>query len=307
MCYRAIKEKNYAMRSDAPLKAIACFDAVMRTGSTTLAAERLFVTPGAVGQQIRKLEQWLGVQLFVRSVRKLTPTETAVRYWSQIKPALQQIQRANEDVMGERADRVSLSLPPAFAKSWFARRLHDFTQQFPNTNLHVNASPVPVDLLNSSYDLAVRHSDGVDDRLSSRLLLKDEARVYCSPRYRALLQLNELTDIRNATLLYTTSHANWAHWLAEAGASIADAAGGLHFDQSELAIEAARRDQGLVLTSPWLVEDDVEQGKLVQLFAQAVFTGKAYYIVHDQETALSDAAQRLVDWLLDAAGKSTYR
>ncbi|OWV29734.1 LysR substrate-binding domain-containing protein [Halomonas campaniensis] len=292
------------MRSDAPLKAIACFDAVMCTGSTTLAAERLFVTPGAVGQQIRKLEQWLGVQLFVRSVRKLTPTESALRYWSQIKPALQQIQRANEMVMGERTNRVTLSLPPAFANSWFARRMHDFTRQFPNTKLHVNASPAPVDLVIGSYDLAVRHFDGVDNRLHSRLLLEDEARVYCSPGYRAHLRLSEVNDIRKATLLYTTSHANWAHWLAEAGVSSDDASGGLHFDQSELAIEAARRNQGIVLTSPWLVEDDIEQGRLVQLFEHAVFTGKAYYIVYGKEMALSSAAQWLADWLVDTAPKS---
>ncbi len=69
------------MQADTPLKAIACFDAAMRTGSATLAADQLLVTPGAVGQQLRKLEDWLGVSLFVRHVRKLEPTERAVWYW----------------------------------------------------------------------------------------------------------------------------------------------------------------------------------------------------------------------------------
>ncbi|MHC8333584.1 helix-turn-helix domain-containing protein [Pseudomonas sp. LB3P25] len=57
-----MKEKNYAMKSDIPLKAITYFDAVMRTGSASISAEQLSVTPGADAQQIRsKLEAWLGV------------------------------------------------------------------------------------------------------------------------------------------------------------------------------------------------------------------------------------------------------
>ncbi|HXR00310.1 MAG TPA: LysR family transcriptional regulator [Pseudomonas sp.] len=99
------------MGSDTPLKAIACFDAVMRTGSATLAAQVLFVTPGAVGQQLRKLEAWLGVQLFVRTVRKLRPTEEAWRYWRQIRPALEQIDEANAAIQGKSDWYVSLSLP----------------------------------------------------------------------------------------------------------------------------------------------------------------------------------------------------
>lgn len=287
------------MRFDAPLKAIACFDAVMRTGSTTHAADHLFVTPGAVGQQIRKLEQWLGVQLFVRSVRKLTPTEQAIRYWAQVKPALDQIQHANQVIRGEGVINIALSLPPAFANTWFARRLPDFMRHFPNTRLHLNASQDPVDFLTQPYDLAVRHFDGVDDRLHTRLLLKDEARVYCSPAYHEHLRLKEVADIRKATLLYTTSHANWARWLAQASMEFGGSTGSLHFDQSQMAIEAARRSQGLVLTSPWLVEDDIEQGRLIQIFPISIMTGKGYFLVHEKNAVLSQPAQQLVDWMVD--------
>ncbi|EPG2632663.1 LysR substrate-binding domain-containing protein [Pseudomonas aeruginosa] len=289
------------MRPDTPLKAIACFDAVMRTGSAKLAAESMFVTPGAVGQQLRKLEDWLGIQLFVRSVRKLQPTQEAVRYWQQIQPALAQIDDTHTSLLGTFAFDVSLSLPPAFASTWFARRMPDLIQRLPDLQLHLNANAEAVNLCAGTYDLAVRHFDGQDEKLHSRLLLSDEARVYCSPQYQAQLQLLALEDLRRATLIHTTAHANWARWLAQSGAFSRGQVSGLRFDQSELAIDAARRGQGLVLTSPWLIEEDLECGRLVQLFGHSLITGKGYYVVYGIDKALSAGGKALFEWFFSDA------
>jgi LysR family transcriptional regulator, glycine cleavage system transcriptional activator len=294
-----MEEKNCTMRPDTPLKAIACFDAVMRTGSAKLAAQSLFVTPGAVGQQLRKLEDWLGVPLFVRSVRKLQPTEEALRYWRQIKPALAQIDDTHSSLLGKFAFDVSLSLPPAFASTWFARRMPDLMQRLPDLQLHLNANADAVDFRTDAYDLAVRHFDGEDKTLHSRLLLADEARVFCSPQYRDRLQIHALKDLHRATFIHTTSHANWSRWLAQSGAPSDCKTGGLRFDQSELAIDAARRGQGLVLTSPWLIEDDLEQGRLVQLFDCVLAVGKGYYVVHGVDKALSAGAKALYEWFFE--------
>ncbi|NBF12609.1 LysR substrate-binding domain-containing protein [Pseudomonas sp. Fl4BN1] len=304
ICFNAMKEKNYTMRSDTPLKAIACFDAVMQTGSAVLAAQQLFVTPGAVGQQIRKLEEWLGVPLFVRTVRKLQPTEEASHYWEQIKPALQQIDEANAAVQGRSASQVRLSLPPAFANTWFARRMPSLTGSHPGLKLHLSASTETVDFHSRTYDLAVRYFDGQDDNLDVQLLLRDEVRVYCSPAYRERLQLTRLDDMVRATLLFTTSHSNWSRWLGQVGLSFDGMTSDLRFDQSEMAIDAARRGQGLVLTSPWLVEDDVERGSLVQLFPYTLWTGKGYYLVSSNDRPLGAVARQLRDWLIKAAQSS---
>ena len=295
------------MRPDTPLKAITCFDAVMRTGSATLAAQRLFVTPGAVGQQLRKLEDWLGVQLFVRTVRKLQPTEDALRYWKQVRPALEQIDRVNSARQGRPGSQVSLSLPPAFASTWFARRLTDLTRRLPNVQLHLNAAAQTVDFRASSYDLAVRHFDGDDDSLNSRLLLVDEVKVYCSPEYRDRLRLFTVEDIHRATLIHTTSHANWSQWLAQSDVTFGAQVSGLSFDQSEMAIDAARRGQGVVLTSPWLVEDDLAHGRLLQLFAHALSTGKGYYLVYGKDKVLNAASKQLYDWILNSALKDVIQ
>ncbi|HXR02297.1 MAG TPA: LysR substrate-binding domain-containing protein, partial [Pseudomonas sp.] len=219
-----------------------------------------------------------------------------VRYWHQIQPALAQIDETHTTLLGKFVFDVSLSLPPAFASTWFARRMPDLIQRLPDLQLHLNANAEAVDLCAGTYDLAVRHFDGQDDKLHSRLLLNDEVRVYCSPQYREQLQLLALEDLRRATLIHTTSHANWSRWLAQSGASPTGKVSGLRFDQSELAIDAARRGQGLVLTSPWLIEEDLEYDRLVQLFEHSLITGKGYYVVYGIDKPLSAGGKALYEW-----------
>ena len=295
------------MRADTPLKAIACFDAVMRTGSFGTAASQLFVTPGAVGQQIKKLEAWLGTPLFVRSVRKLQPTSEALSYWEQVKPALRQLETASLAVRGLSDRQVRLSLPPAFANSWFAKRMPLFTQSHPELQLHLSASTEPVDCNDATCDLAVRHFDGNARDVQAQLLLPDKVQVYCSLAYCQRMRLDTLAALPTATLLYTTSHAYWPQWFAAVGLTFEEFGSGMRFDQSELAIDAARRDQGLVLTSPWLVEEDVERGRLIPVFDSVLETGKGYYLVQAKDVVLGSAAAQFRQWLCEAARLSVQQ
>lgn len=300
--FRSMAQKICAMKPELPIKAIVCFDAVMRTGCLTTAAEQLFVTPGAVGQQIRKLEAWLGVALFVRGVRKLHPTPDATGYWETVQPALHRIGEASFGLRSKGDQEVRLSLPPTFGSTWFSRRMPLLTAQDPLLRLHVNAGDEVVDLGRGAYDLAVRHFGGQGAGLTAELLLPDEVRVYGSPQYGAQLGLLAVADIVRATLLYTTSHVHWRDWLAQVDVPYTTIASKLRFDQSTMAIDAARRHQGLVLTSPWLVEDDLAEGQLVQLFEPALqVVGKGYYLVHRRDVPLRAPAQRLRHWLFESA------
>lgn len=114
-----------------PYQIFAGFDAVMKHHSFTQAAQDLHVTQGAVGQQIRKLEDWLGVLLFVRGVRQLHPTAEASAYWAGIKPALARIQQASDQLRLSHANEVWLSMPPTLAAKWFAPRMEGFLAKCP--------------------------------------------------------------------------------------------------------------------------------------------------------------------------------
>lgn len=288
-----------------PLKALLALDAAMRTNSFSLAAEALCVTPGAVGQQIQKLEEWLGVPLFIRQVRQITPTDEAKAYWQKIQPALAQIADASQKLRDSNSRAVWLSMPPSFATKWFTARMAQLLTQHPGIELHLNVTPVAVDFEREPIDLAIRYFDGQAANLDATLLLDDEARVYGSPAYIASLGLHAPQDLLRATLLATTIHPAWERWLQQFG-EVAEgqiaAIPRIHFDQALMAIEAAKLGQGMVMTSRVLVESELAAGTLVEPFAECYLPmANGYYVVHHHKLALRPVAMLVKAWLIQAA------
>ncbi len=282
----------------------------MRYGSFTLAAEELGVTPGAVGQQIQKLEDWLGVALFVRQIRQVTPTAEGVAYIAQIRPALAEIVQASRRVRERKHKTVRLSMPPSFAAKWFAPRMADFLQAYPGISLNLSTATTLVDFELDAVDLAVRHFGGDDPQLSAQLLCPDEARAYCSPAYARKWKIRRPDDLRLATLLHNTLHPHWASWLARFS-KLADgqveAIAGMQFDQSLMAIEAAVRAQGVVLTSPILVEAEIAAGLLVEPFGKALPLSQGYYLVHPHATPLQEGGTALKQWFASKSSPGEQR
>lgn len=293
------------MHSVLPIKSLLVFDAVMKHHSFTLAAQDLHVTPGAVGQQIQKLEDWLGVPLFIRAVRQLQPTAEALKYWASIQPALARIQQASDQLRLSHVNEVWLSMPPTLAAKWFAARMEGFLSQCPGTSLHLSADTAMIDFERDRVDLAIRYFDGHDPGLEAELLYSDQARLYCSPGYARKLRLKTPEDLARATLLHTTLQPHWPLWLREfsrlTDAQIA-AIPGQHFDQSILAIETARHGQGVVLSSAILTETEIREGTLCEPFDMRLNVGKGYYVVNAKGAELRPAAALLKRWLLGIAG-----
>lgn len=290
------------MNHNIPIKALLAFDAAMRTNSFSIAAEELCVTPGAVGQQIRKLEDWLGVPLFTRQVRQVQPNADGLAYWKRIQPALAQIRDASRLLQGSRSRGVRLSMPPSFAAKWFMRRMARFLTRHPEVELHLDSSVAPVDFEREPIDLAIRYFDGHDPQLEATLLFQDDARVYGSPAYLAAQGIAATADLTRATLLHTTVQPYWAEWLrrfSPLDATQIAAIPGIHFDQGLMAIEAAKQGQGLVMTSPLLTEEESADGTLVEPFGGRLPLGNGYYAVHPRRSPLRAAAQAFKAWLIE--------
>lgn len=290
-----------------PLNSLLAFDAAMRTNSFSMAARDLCVTPGAVGQQIHKLEEWLGVQLFVRSVRQIEPTPDGLIYWKRIQPALSQIRDASRSLKDSRSQGVWLSMPPGFAAKWFTRRMAHFLTRHPEIELHLNSSAAPVDFESGAADLAIRYFEGDDPSLESMLLFLDDARAYCSPAYANKLDLKRPDDLVRATLLRTTLQPHWPTWL-QRFSSLSDAEiaqiPAIHFDQSLMAIEAAKQGQGVVMTSVLLCEEEVATGVLVEPFGLRMPLASGYHLVHPKRAALRPPAEAFKRWIGEQAGET---
>jgi LysR family transcriptional regulator, glycine cleavage system transcriptional activator len=293
-----------AMRRRLPsLNALKAFEAAARHESFTHAAAELFVTQGAVSQQVKALESELGVRLFRRDRQRLVITDAGRSYLEVVRDAFDRLGTGTERLLQRQKSGVlTITTSPDFAAKWLVHRLGRFSEAHPEIDLRVSASIQHVDFAREDFDLAIRHGEGHWPGLHVTRLCSEELFPVCSPK---LLSgrgaLRSPRDIRHHRLLYTNSTTGWTKWLAAVGVDGTDFNRGTLFNQSSMAIDAAADGQGIALARTALVARDLISGRLVRPFREALEAPFAYWIVCPKAAADLPKIALFREWLLQEA------
>ncbi|MEA1943460.1 MAG: transcriptional regulator GcvA [Pseudomonadota bacterium] len=289
-----------------PLNALRAFEAAARLESFARAADELAVTPGAISQQIRTLEEHVGARLFVREGRGLSLTEAGRAAANVASDAFETLERA-VSLMRQPLQRraLTVSVAPSFAGKWLAPRLHRFQADHPGVEVWIAATSERVDLSAGAADLGIRYGPGGDMTLNEEMLLPEEVLPVCSPDLlRDGPRLATPRDLDGQTLLHDTSPesevdgADWPSWLKARNIRGVDTAGGVRFNQSALVIDAAVAGRGVALAKRALAQNDLASGRLVALFADGTSPVRsAYQIVTARNRPLSADAEAFIAWL----------
>lgn len=270
-----------------PLGALRAFEAVARRLSFTRAAEELHVTPGAVSQQIRSLEQLLGDQLFVRTKRSVALTDAAARLLPDIQAGLDILARAcSSRTASADGTALSISVAPSFASKWLLPRLGDFSKRHPDIDLRISATVALADFRRDRIDLAIRLGHGNYPDAIAEPLFADGVTPLCSPELlKRTGRLRKPDDVKRLRLLHDTSIPGdgmdnaWQRWLEFAGASHVPAHRGPRFSLAELAMQAAIDGAGIVMGRLVLAESDLAAGRLVAPFKAVLPLDVSYFLV----------------------------
>ena len=202
-------------KSLPPLSALRAFEAVARRASFSRAAEELNVTPGAVSQQVRLLEELLGHSLFVRNRRSVAPTEAATRMLPDIQAGLEALARAtSRSRIAAAAERtLTISVAPSFASKWLLPRLRDFSDHYPDIELRISATVSLADFRHDGVDLAIRLGHGSYAGLKAEPMFAEKLAPMCSPDLlKAKGRLRKPDDLRKFRLLH-----GWRDYLSREG------------------------------------------------------------------------------------------
>lgn len=289
-----------------PLTALRAFEAVCRHLSITSAAEELGVTPGAVSQSVKALEDYLGRPLLERTPRGLVLSPAAEAALPSLIEGFDLLAEGAKRLAGpDRGGRLTVSVAPSFAAKWLAPRLADFMIKHADIDVQIQASMGLANFESEGVDLAIRYGGGKWPGHEAKLLLREEVTPVCS--HRIADEIATAADIAKFTLIHDDSSLSdescpdWAMWLKAAGVSDVDASRGPRFNQSSLAIEAAASGRGVVLAKRALAQADLDSGRLVAPFSMRTKIEFAYYIVHPPGRARSRAARRFIEWALEQA------
>ncbi|MEO1252155.1 MAG: transcriptional regulator GcvA [Pseudomonadota bacterium] len=300
------------MKRMPPLNALRVFEAAARHLSFTKAADELHVTPGAVSQQIKALEEFLQTPVFRREKRALLLTDEAQASLPVLREGFDKLAEAGE-ILAAKADsrRLAVSVAPSFASKWLVPRLADFQDNHPDIDVWVSADMDVVDFAVEDVDMAVRYGAGQYSGLIVDHLMAEKIVPVCAPQL--LTGDNPLKgpkDLVHHTLLHDSSPdkddkiPTWPMWLKAAGVCHKEGARGLKFNQSSLVIEAAVAGKGVALAKSALALADLEAGRLVIPFDLTTPTDFAYYIVYPPSKSKSASVKAFAEWLKAEAATS---
>jgi LysR family glycine cleavage system transcriptional activator len=302
-----------------PLASLRAFEAAARHLSFARAAEDLLVTPGAVSQQVKQLEDWLGVPLFRRMPKGVLLTDAGQLYGSELREVFARLALASERVRRQAGTPIlTVSLPASLATRWLIPRLGGFRARHPDIDIRVEVNPAPTDFSRENVDLAIRHGPGPAwPGLQADLLFPHIVFPVCSPR---LLEGGPPpegpADLARYPLLHEDPWVDhlgrlhditWAQWFDEVGAGGVDASRGLHFAQTHMSLQAAIAGQGIALTNRAIAGDDLRSGRLVRPLPQEVRLDSSYWLVCPEATVAQPRIAAFRAWLLEEAAAERER
>ena len=285
------------------LNALRVFEAVARHQSFVRAAEELHVTPAAVSQQIKVLEDYLGVALLKRG-KTLALSESASAVLQQVSDAFDQLERA---MLKVRADRVAeplvLSTPPTFAARWLMPRLDDFHERHPSIELHLLATRRVVDFAIEEVDVAIRFGSGEFSELRVEPLMQEKIVLVAAPSIASTIKT--AADLARSSLLEDDCQIkngefpDWKTWLSTLGIDNFPLQLRRYSGDSNLAIQAAINGMGV--TGAWysLVADDVKAGRLALVLDQSIPTSLGFHLVMPEKHAVLEKVVAFRAWIFD--------
>ena len=292
----------------AHLNGLRAFEATLRNGNFRAAAAELGVTPAAVGQQVRALEDYLGRKLFIRSKNGATPTSDAVEAEDELREGM----IALENVLGnlpakKRVQRLKLTIDQPFFEMWLGTRFAQFQAQHPNIEIATDISYRMVDLLAEDFDFAVRFAGEQPEVFDSVTLFEvgvlavctaDFAARYNLPRHPKSLQGVPLFHIHTDT--DNPRAFGWQDWCDLHGVQTGDMRQGQQFTRLKFRLQLAQSGMALALCGAMEANVGLKDGSIVMPFdrkygRKSLFK---YRLVSVRGRRRSKAHRLFRDWII---------
>lgn len=284
-----------------PLNALRVFEAVATRLSFAEAAEALNVTPAAVSQQIRTLEDYLQMPLLRRSGRKVELTAEGARLLPGVRRGLDQLTASLQELRQLRlGGTLKVSTLASVLQRWLLPRIGRLHERQGDLQVEWHTSTRPVDFARSDFHAAIRLGSGGYEGLEAHKLFDEQLVAVATPGLLAEHgSLDGYDDLDGLPLLHSRDEP-WSDFTRK-GQGPTRKAGPTMIDDSASILAAAANGLGFALTRWSLVEQDVGRGELVLASRRVVPTGWALWLVYPEAYAGLPKLAHLKAWLLEEA------
>ena len=291
--------KNVAPRTS--LRGLRTFCIAARYESFKAAASDLFVTPSAVSQQIKSLEEELGVKLFERGSRDLALTAEGASLFEVLNPLIDRLDQVVADFkQSGRRRSVRISVQPFFASEFFVPRLREFTAMHPEIDIQVGTSDEASEKLPADADLAIRLFRQPPAGTRADLLFPLRMAPAGSKDFKKTVRLKGKDIVSDFPLIvHETRPKAWREWSLSSGIKPPEDAKITRLDSMIAVVRAAEQGIGAALVPVPIAEQWFRQRTIVRLFDEELVADVSYYLVSREDRADDAAVATLRRWILE--------
>lgn len=280
------------------MTALRALESFERTRNVTETGKELGVSQSAVSRQLKVLEDYIGTSLFVRDKKSITFSAAALDYCAEVRSALDKIATASLRLkVNPSGGQLNIAMLPAFGVRWLAPKLPDFVARHPEVTVNLSTRLRPFDFATDPFHGAVHFGERDWPDVNYLELMKETVVPVASPKLAASLNIEKIEDIFSLPLLHLDTRSDaWEKWSQALGAPGVQPLGML-FDQFASMIQASLHDMGAALVPTYLVERELAENRLVQLWPNNSVSIGSYYFVWPKDEPNYLPRDFFVGWL----------
>ena len=291
----------------ASLRGLRTFCVAARYESFKAAADELFITSSAVSQQVKGLEEELGLKLFERGTRELRLSEDGQALFAELSPLIDQLDSVVAEVKttGRRKKSVRISAQPFFASEFFIPRLSEFTALHPEIDIQVGTSDEASEKLPADADLSIRLFRKAPAGTRSDILFPLRMVPAGSAQFKKNLKVKGEKIVSDFPLIVHEARPKaWAEWSKASGISLPDNSKITRLSSMIAVVRAAEQGIGAALVPIPLADQWFRQRTIVRLFEQALVADLSYFLVSRKDRTAYEAVALLRRWILERFAES---
>ena len=288
------------MAVSSHLKSMQALELAVREGSLKSAAEKLGITPAAVGQRIRSLEDYLGSDLLMRGRSGLQPTRALDPALADLKIAFEALDRATVTLDFQRVSEIHIVADPDWTELWLMPRLPQFRQAHPNLLFCINGTgDIPVRL--GSPDVRVTSNTADGELLYNDILVPvtglDNTRRLAD--FDPVYQLEGMPLLHLKPQLEDDTSPGWIDWFDKYGHRESGRDRGVSYPNARLALDAVKQNVGFLVCNLSLVLLDLEQKRIAHPFplSQHIASPHPYRMKLRNDAQKRAPVLRFAEWL----------
>ena len=297
------------------LNNLRSFIMAAKYGSFASAANELCITPAAISQQIKQLEEELGASLLMRSSTGVQLTAQGKTYLPFVEQAFASLAQGQAVLHSkEQAGVFKIAALPSVASKWLMPKVYDVLEKCQDVDIRVEASHSKVDFNQQDFDACISFGAHSYPDMHKQRLFNDRVFAVASPKLLQAIERDDIESIVSLPMIHVdwgrdnADLPSWQDWFEGMGLPYYGVQKGPTFNLTNLAVEAALQGRGLLLGQESLIQAELASGALVKVNDLSLALKQDYFLVYPERSLKSAQTRRMIALLfaLEITGESDF-